>query len=113
MNINKILADGEKIVYRPKLHWFAYFNLAKLGRNMTTTILLTNKRFFYAHGLLRRHTHEMVIQKIETITVTESFIGRIFGYGKVFLSGTGAGSVTMHLIKKPFELQRQIRSIQS
>ena len=112
MNINKILAEGENIVYRPKLHWFAYFNLAKLVRNLTTTIFLSDRRFFHGHGLLRRHTHEMVVGKIETINVTESLVGRIFGYGTVFVSGTGAGSITMRFIRKPFELQRQIRSIQ-
>ncbi len=113
MNINKILANGEQVLYRPRLHWFAYFNLARLIRNMTTTMFLSNKRFFHGHGLLRRHTHEMVIAKIETINVTESFFGRIFGYGSVFVAGTGAGSITMRFIRKPFELQRQIRSIQA
>ena len=113
MNIKKILATGENIIYRPKLHWFAYFNLAKLIRNLTTTIFLSDRRFFHSHGLLRRHTHEMVVGKIETINVTESLMGRVFGYGTVFVSGTGAGSITMRFIKRPFELQRQIRSIQS
>lgn len=113
MNINKILANGEQVVHRPSLHFFAYFNLARLVRNLTTTIFLSNKRFFHSHGLIRRHTHEMVVAKIETINVTESFWGRMFGYGSVFVAGTGAGSITMHFIRKPFELQRQIRSIQS
>ncbi len=112
MNIDNILAQDEHVLYHVKLHWLAYFNLAKLIRNLTTTIFLSNKRFFHGHGLLRRKTHEMVIAKIETIDVEETFWGRIFGYGKVFVAGTGAGSITMHYIKRPFELQRQIRSIQ-
>lgn len=112
MNIDNILAQDEQIVYKVKLHWLAYFNLAKLIRNLTTTIFLSNKRFFHGHGLLRRKTHEMVVAKIETIDVKESLWGRIFGFGTVFVAGTGAGSITMHYIKRPFELQRQIRSIQ-
>ena len=112
MNIDNILAQDEHVLYHVELHWLAYFNLAKLIRNLTTTIFLSNKRFFHGHGLLRRKTHEMVIAKIETIDVEETFWGRIFGYGKVFVAGTGAGSITMHYIKRPFELQRQIRSIQ-
>lgn len=112
MNIDNILAQDEQILYKVKLHWLAYFNLAKLIRNLTTTIFLSNKRFFHGHGLLRRKTHEMVIAKIETIDVKESLWGRIFGFGTVFVAGTGAGSITMHYIKRPFELQRQIRSIQ-
>lgn len=112
MNIDNILAQDEQILYKVKLHWLAYFNLAKLIRNLTTTIFLSNKRFFHGHGLVRRKTHEMVIAKIETIDVKESLWGRIFGFGTVFVAGTGAGSITMHYIKRPFELQRQIRSIQ-
>lgn len=112
MNINKILATGEEVLYRPKLSWIAYLDLSRLIRNCTTTIFLSNKRFYYRHGLLRRTTHEMVVQKIETIDVKETLMGRIFGYGRVYLAGTGAGSMTMSYIKKPFELQRQIRSVQ-
>ena len=112
MNINQLLAQDEQIVYLEKLHWLAYFNLAKLIRNLTTTIFLSNKRFFYGHGLLRRKTHEMVVAKIETIDVKETLWGRLFGYGTVFVAGTGAGSLTMRYIKRPFELQRQIRSVQ-
>lgn len=112
MKIKKILANGEELVYRPKLHWVAYLNLRYLIRNMTTTIFVSNKRFFHSHGLLRRNTHEMVVAKIETIDVKESMMGRLLGYGTVFVSGTGAGSITMKCMKKPFELQRQIRSVQ-
>ena len=113
MNINNILANDEQVLYLVKLHWLAYFNLANLVRNLTTTIFLSNKRFFHGHGLLRRKTHEMVISKIETIDVSESLCGRIFGYGTVFMAGTGAGSITMRYIRRPFELQRQIRSAQA
>lgn len=112
MDINKVLAAGEEVIYQPRLHWFAYFNLSRLIRNMTTTLFLSNKRFYYRHGLLRRTTHEMVVGKIETIDVKETLMGRIFGYGRVYLAGTGAGEMCMHWVKKPFELQRQIRSIQ-
>ncbi|MBR1804007.1 MAG: PH domain-containing protein [Muribaculaceae bacterium] len=112
MNIDNVLAQDEKVLYQPRLHWFAYLNLARLVRNMTTTMFLSNKRFFFGHGLLRRKTHEMVIAKIETIDVKESLWGRVFGYGTVFVAGTGAGSITINYVKHPFEFQRQIRSVQ-
>lgn len=112
MDINKILAQGETVLYQPRLHWFAYWSLGSIIRNLTTTIFLSNKRFFFGHGLLRRHTHEMVIGKIETINVRESLAGRIFGYGTVEVSGTGAGTIVMDYVKHPFELQRRLRSIQ-
>ncbi len=112
MDINKILVPGETVIYRPKLHWFAYWSFGNITRNLTTSIFLSNKRFFYGHGLLRRHTHELVIGKIETINVRETLMGRIFGYGAVEVSGTGAGTLVMDYVRRPFELQRQLRSVQ-
>lgn len=113
MKKDDILAEDEQILYQPRLHWMVYFNLANLVRNLTAVIFLSNKRFFFGHGWIRRKTHEMVIAKIETIDVKESLWGRVFGYGTVFASGTGAGSITLHYIKHPFEFQRQIRSVQA
>lgn len=111
MDIKKVLADGEEVVYRPKLHWFSYLCCSDIIKNLTTTMFLSNMRFYYRHGWMRRHTHEMVLAKIETIDVKETFWSRLFGYGRIYLSGTGAGEMCIHWVKKPFELQRQIRSV--
>ena len=50
MKINRIIAPGETIIYEPKLSKIAYFNLGRLIRNLTTTIFVSDKRFFHSHG---------------------------------------------------------------
>ena len=60
----------------------------------------------------RNHHLEIVIGKVESILVEQSFWGRIFNYGTIKVSGTGAGTIVLHYIKRPIEFQRQVRAIQ-
>jgi len=111
MKISKIIAQGETIVYQPKLSWVAYLN-CNFIRNLTTTIFVSDKRLFHSHGWIHRHTHEIVIGKVESIVVEQGLMGRIFNYGTVEASGTGAGTIYLRYIKDPFEFQRQVRNVQ-
>lgn len=112
MKISKIIAPGETIIYEPRLSRWAYLHLGSLIRNLTTTIFVSDKRFFHSHGWINRHAHEIVISKVESILVEQSFWGRIFNYGTIKVSGTGAGTIVLRYIKCPLEFQRQVRSIQ-
>ena len=69
MKISKIIAQGETILYEPKLSKWAYLHLGSLIRNLTTTIFVSDKRFFHSHGWVHRHAHEIVIGKVESILV--------------------------------------------
>ena len=55
----------------------------------TTEQALTNKRVFRKVGLIRRDTDELVYEKIETVAVKQSILGRIFNFGEVEFTGTG------------------------
>ena len=112
MKISKIIAPGETIVYQPRLSKWAYLQLGSFIKNLTTTIFVSDKRFFHSHGWLHRHAHEIVISKVESILVEQSLWGRIFNYGTIKVSGTGAGTIVLRYIKRPLEFQRQVRAIQ-
>ena len=112
MKISKIIAPGETIIYKPKLSKWAYLHLGRLIRNLTTTIFVSDKRFFHSHGWINRHAHEIVISKVESILVEQSFWGRVCDYGTVQVTGTGAGTIVMPYIKHPLEFQRQLRAAQ-
>ena len=112
MKISKIIAPGETILYQPRLSKIAYLHLGSLIRNMTTTIFVSDKRFFHSHGWIHRQAHEIVISKVESILVEQSFWGRLFNYGTIKVSGTGAGTIVLRYIKRPIEFQRQVRAIQ-
>ena len=112
MKISRIIAPGETIIYEPKLSKIAYFHLGRLIRNLTTTIFVSDKRFFHSHGWIHRHAHEIVISKVESILVEQNLWGRLFNYGTIKVSGTGAGTIVLRFIKRPIEFQRQVRAIQ-
>jgi uncharacterized membrane protein YdbT with pleckstrin-like domain len=57
----------------------------------TTEIEATDRRIIYKRGFIRRETQEMNMDKVESVSVDQSILGRILGYGVITLRGTGAG----------------------
>lgn len=93
---------------------FAVFGLILLVRAwwqaFTTEIAVTNHRVVYKKGFIKRHTDEMNIDKIESVIVDQSILGRIFGYGTVSIRGTGASMEELPLIAHAIELRNAITS---
>src|ERR1700720_519448 len=56
-------------------------------RRWTTEIAVTDRRVIIKRGFIRRATMEMNLQKIESVDVDQSLIGRIFDYGAVTIRG--------------------------
>ena len=69
---------------------------------------MTDKRVIYKTGLLSRHTAEINISKIESVDVDQGILGRIFGYGTVFLRGTGASLEPLQDVADPIGLRNAI-----
>ncbi len=74
----------------------------------TTEIAVTTYRFVYKTGLISRNTQEVSLNKIEEITLHQSIWGRLFGYGKLVLRGTGVGVISLPNIDNPIEIRRII-----
>jgi uncharacterized membrane protein YdbT with pleckstrin-like domain len=59
-------------------------------RRVTTELAVTNRRVIHKAGFFSRSTQEMNRDKVESVDVQQSLIGRIFGYGTVFVRGIGS-----------------------
>ena len=70
-------------------------------RRMTTELAVTDRRVIFKRGLVRRHTVEMNMDKVESVDVDQSILGRIFNYGDVTVRGTGASIEPLRLIDDP------------
>jgi membrane protein YdbS with pleckstrin-like domain len=74
--------------------WFL-LNLPLIGlvcaavMQYTSDFHITNRRLFTKVGVISRLTNEILLSKIETVTVNQGPIARMFDCGDVFLSGTG------------------------
>jgi uncharacterized membrane protein YdbT with pleckstrin-like domain len=73
-----------------------------------TEIAVTNRRVIYKKGLIRRQTNEMNMDKVESVQIDQSILGRMLDYGDVRLLGTGEGFETLRTIANPIELRNNI-----
>jgi uncharacterized membrane protein YdbT with pleckstrin-like domain len=66
-----------------------------------TEIAVTNRRVIYKRGLISRKTAEMHMDKIETVEVDQSILGRLLNYGRLTIKGTGAGVESFGAMDEP------------
>ena len=84
--------------------------LRRMIRKWTTEIGVTSHRFVTKSGLLSLHTDEIALPNIEGVKVTQSFGGRIWGYGHLRIEGTGIDAVTLPTIADPIGFRRAIET---
>lgn len=77
-------------------------------RRLTTEIAVTDRRVVLKSGIIRRHSIEMNMDKIESVDVDQSVLGRIFDFGTVIIRGTGASLEPLYKIANPLRLRSQI-----
>ena len=76
---------------------------------MTSEFAVTNKRVLIKTGLIRRHSLETLLSKIESIGVAQSILGRILGFGTIVISGTGGSKEPFHRIADPMMFRRRVQ----
>ena len=74
----------------------------------TTEIAVTNLRIIYKTGFISRSTVEMHMDKVESVDVDQSILGRILGYGTVTMRGTGGGIEPMRNISAPLTFRNHV-----
>jgi uncharacterized membrane protein YdbT with pleckstrin-like domain len=79
----------------------------------TTEIAVTNHRIIYKTGFIRRLTKEMNMDKVESVEVDQSILGRMLDYGNIVIVGTGEGIEKLIKIERPIELRNSITGISS
>jgi uncharacterized membrane protein YdbT with pleckstrin-like domain len=84
----------------------ALFKLLKAWfKRWTTEIVVTDKRIIYKDGFIRRNTVEMNLDKVESVQVEQSVMGRLLGYGTLIIRGTGAGIEPVRNVGSPLEFR--------
>lgn len=73
-----------------------------------TEIAVTSRQVIYKKGLIRRQTNEMNMDKVESVRIDQSILGRMLNYGTVTILGTGEGFETLSTIASPIELRNSI-----
>jgi uncharacterized membrane protein YdbT with pleckstrin-like domain len=77
---------------------------------------VTNKRVIAKVGFFRSHSMELLLSKVEGLTVDQDLFGRILGYGTLGITGTGGTQERFDTIAGPWEFrtktQEQIAAVQ-
>jgi uncharacterized membrane protein YdbT with pleckstrin-like domain len=126
--IDESLADGETIIQRgewPGVFWFgAWAALLLLGiilvgififisaavKMKTTDFAVTNRRVILKRGWLNRRTFELAVESVEGVSLNQSIIARIFGYGRVVVTGTGDAAIAFPPMANPVAFRRAIEA---
>ncbi len=78
--------------------------------SLSSEFAVTNKRVLIKIGLIRRHSLELLLQKVEGIGVDQTLAGRILGYGTITVTGTGGTRESFRRIARPLEFRRQVQA---
>lgn len=74
----------------------------------TTEIGVTNRRVLYKTGFVRRRTFEMVLEKVESLWIDQSVLGRPLRYGTIRVAAASDENIVIVSVAEPFVLKRQI-----
>lgn len=74
----------------------------------STEMGITNKRVIRKSGVIMRNTDEIRLSKVESVSVKQGFLGRIFGYGDVIISGSGGNDAVMKGVRDPLAFRRAV-----
>jgi acyl-coenzyme A synthetase/AMP-(fatty) acid ligase len=83
--------------------------LMGMVRRNATEMAVTNRRVVIKTGLVSRKTIEMLLNKVESIEVSETVFGRMMGYGTIVVIGTGGTPEPFHKVAHPLEFRSQVQ----
>lgn len=72
---------------------------------------VTNKRLIFKKGVIRVVVAEIPTDRIESIYCVQGIFGRIFHYGRIYVSGVGGMMPVFNIVTRPFALRRKIVDI--
>ncbi|MGA8689135.1 MAG: PH domain-containing protein [Methyloceanibacter sp.] len=74
----------------------------------TNEIVVTDRRVIYAQGFIQRHTVEVHMDKIESVDVDQTLMGRILDYGDVTIRGTGTTLEPIRDVDRPLAFRNEV-----
>lgn len=76
---------------------------------VSTEFAITNKRVVVKQGLIRRSTLELLLMRIESISIYQSLFGRLLDYGSLLISGTGGSRDPILGLPQPNKLRNLVQ----
>jgi len=85
-----------------------FWTLRAWFHRWTTETDVTNMRVVHKTGFIKRRSFEMALDKIESVDVDQSILGRLLNYGDVTVNGVGEGREKIRTIAAPLAFRSAI-----
>jgi uncharacterized membrane protein YdbT with pleckstrin-like domain len=85
-----------------------YWTAKAWFHRLTTETDVTDRRVVHKTGFIKRRTFEIALDKIESVDVNQSIMGRILNYGDVTILGVGEGKEIISTIAAPLSFRNAI-----
>jgi len=79
-------------------------------KRRSSEFAVTTKRVIIKLGVLNTRSVELLLPKIEGITVSQSLGGRLFGYGQIVVIGTGGTQEPFPGIQAPLDFRQAVQA---
>ena len=77
---------------------------------ISTELVLTNRRIIGKREFILRNAIEFNLNQLESISISQPLLGRIFGFGNITIVGIGGTKEVFKAIMNPMELRKQVNS---
>jgi len=84
--------------------------MAALIKRQTSEFVVTNKRVLMKVGVFTTRSIELLLNKVEAITVHQSLTGRLLGYGDIVLTGSGGTREPFSTIQSPLAFRNAVQA---
>ena len=74
----------------------------------TSEFVVTNKRIVVHVGVISSRSFELLLSKVESISVEQGLLGKIMKSGSLVISGTGGTKEIFHEVENPFEFRKTV-----
>jgi uncharacterized membrane protein YdbT with pleckstrin-like domain len=85
------------------------WGLAHYIELMTSEFAVTNSRLIFKVGLMARYTTELLLSKVESIGVTQGFMGRLLNFGDLTVTGTGGAKERFRRVGDPIGFRNHVQ----
>jgi uncharacterized membrane protein YdbT with pleckstrin-like domain len=129
--IEAALVGGERVLHSGRTSLWSVWHLLLFGllllpafgvglilwgvayvRIKSTEIAVTSKRLIVKHGFIRRSTIEINLNKVESIQVDQSMLGRLLNFGTLVISGTGTSHAPIVGVAEPMAFRKAFMEAQ-
>lgn len=117
--VDNNLVEDERVEYETDFHWIIFLSVPSLLTLFlkpiidmwTSEFTITNKRVIIKTGLISIKTVEINLQRIESVNVDQSVLGRLLGFGDIDIVGTGGTREKFRNIVEPLRFRKRFQDL--